>query len=150
MEQLHLNTKVRKNKIRWADTDDSDEEDLQWRADTTQLTIAELSCEEPTNIEECTFEDVDIEFFDDVTGKKMNIEKATKTRQNELDELDRLNVHDVTDLSECWKLTGRAPISARPHESCVPRWPEKSRASTDETTVKNCSQRPRLGRRSRS
>ena len=32
--------------------------------------------------------------------------------QNEFDELDRLNVYDVTDVSECWKPTRTAPISA--------------------------------------
>ena len=53
------------NKIRWADVDDIDEEDLQLNADTTQLTIAELTCEEPTNMEESTYEDDDIEFIDD-------------------------------------------------------------------------------------
>ena len=57
LERLQLDAKVRKNKIRWADVDDSDEEDLSLNADTTQLTIAGLTCEEPTNMEEYTCED---------------------------------------------------------------------------------------------
>ena len=76
LEQLHVITKVQKKKIRWADIDDSDEEDLQWSADTTQLTIAGLACEEPTRMEEHTYEDDGIEFCDDETGKQLNNEKV--------------------------------------------------------------------------
>ena len=60
--------------------------------DQDMPTLAELTCEEPTNMEEYSYEDDGIEFLDDITGKQLHNEKAKKARQNELDELDGLNV----------------------------------------------------------
>ena len=56
---------VQEPKTTWADMDDSDEEDLHWSAaqTPTQLSIAEPTCEEPTNMEEYTYEDDGIEIF---------------------------------------------------------------------------------------
>ena len=41
----------------------------------------------------------------DITRKQLN--------EDELHELETLTVFDITELSGCWKLTGRPPISAR-------------------------------------
>ena len=51
--------------------------------------------------------------FDDVTGKPLKPELVHKARQGEIEELERLEVFDKVPLDECWKNTGKPPITAR-------------------------------------
>ena len=50
---------------------------------------------------------------DDVSGKPLNLKGVQEAREDELQELRRLEVYDVVSTEQCWRATGRAPITAR-------------------------------------
>ena len=112
------------NKEKWGDIE-SEDENTKWTNDLSymeELYIMEMTCEEKHDDQwDTCFEDGKInsevfkwqEIFDDVTGKKLINANVQAARQNELDELDRLKVYEKVNVDECWKHTGRAPITAR-------------------------------------
>ena len=53
------------------------------------------------------------EFYDEIAGKKLNAEEVMRARRGELDEVERLQVWDKADIDECWRHTGKSPITAR-------------------------------------
>ena len=70
--------------------------------------VAQLTCEEPDDMDQY-MED----YYDDITGKILDTTEVMKARQNEIDELLRLQVFDKVHTDQCWQHTGRAPITAR-------------------------------------
>ena len=103
---------VSADKEKWGDIEDEDDE--VWMCgniNIDSITIGELTCEEPDGMEKYT--QGDQELYDDITGKLLDPEEVKVARQGELDELERLQVYDKVAIAECWKNTGRAPITAR-------------------------------------
>ena len=51
--------------------------------------------------------------WDDISGKELNLKKVVAARQEELGFFDKLEVGTVADVSECWQVTGKRPISVK-------------------------------------
>ena len=90
----------------YIDLDSATMDEKQYALDN--VTVAQLTCEEPDDMEQY-MED----YYDDVTGKILDSNEVMKARQNEIDELIRLQVFDKVHTDQCWQHTGRAPITAR-------------------------------------
>ena len=53
------------------------------------------------------------EFWDDITGVKLDAEKVRKARELELEFVDKKPIYIEADVDECWARTGKKPISTR-------------------------------------
>ena len=110
---------------KWGDIE-SDEEDHKYMEEKKDLNkvsimdimgidIDELVCEEVVDMRDYEEDDEKDEqyentyksgpvIYDDVTGKELIKEHVDKARRNEVEELKRLEVFDVTDLMECCRI----------------------------------------------
>ena len=83
----------------------------------SNMTVMAVACDETVDMcgEELTDQYFQGNEFatDDVTGKPLDAPMVRAAREDELAELKRLEVYDTVDLEECWRLTGRAPVTAR-------------------------------------
>ena len=51
--------------------------------------------------------------WDDVSGKVLDKEMVHQARKEEIDEFHKHEVYTQTELAECWKETGKAPVKVR-------------------------------------
>ena len=91
------------------------EDDHNYNADNfEQINSIEEEVMHEHHDEHESYEDRDVDLaFDDVTGKPLKPELVQKARQGEVDELERLEVFDKVPIDECWRNTGKPPITAR-------------------------------------
>ena len=104
------------------DPEDRGDQDAHLETDpkdgSTEMDIEPVACEEPldssnSGMVDGYFKQDDLAATDDVSGKPLDPAGVRTAREDELRELERLKVYDVVDLEECWRLTGRAPITAK-------------------------------------
>ena len=109
--------------VRWAELEHDDKEntDENWnihngkiKTEINEVMIMEMTCEETVDMEyDMNDHHAGPDIYDDVTGQKLDSKLVQVSRQDELDELVRLEVYDEVPTSQCYEHTGRAPISAR-------------------------------------
>merc|ERR1712026_517968 len=53
------------------------------------------------------------DYFDDLSGERLNPELVKCARQEEMQEVKKHQVYTKVPISECWKATGKGPIGTR-------------------------------------
>ena len=53
------------------------------------------------------------EYWDDLSGQKLDGEKVKAAREEEMQEFRKFGVYDKVPEEECWKITGKDPIGTR-------------------------------------
>ncbi len=53
------------------------------------------------------------EFYDDITGKRLNTDLVLKARVEQLGEVRKFQVYDKVPIQNCWNATGTDPIGVR-------------------------------------
>ena len=54
-----------------------------------------------------------VDFFDDVTGKALDHDRAVEARRLEIEFFRKMKVYTKCRREECWKATGKEPIKTR-------------------------------------
>ena len=53
------------------------------------------------------------QFWDDISGKKLDNRLVRKAREEEMKEICKHHVYEKVDIQECWDNTGKEPIGTR-------------------------------------
>ena len=53
------------------------------------------------------------DFWNDVSGKQLDPDLVITARTEEIEETRRGNLYDKVDISECWDVAGKGPITTR-------------------------------------
>ena len=93
-----------------------------------QLEVREYDWGETTNSiqprriylseEEIYYVDHQGNFWDEMSGKKLNSEEVIAARLDEIKHLHSYDVYEKVPVEECWKSTGRAPIKVKWVDIC--------------------------------
>ena len=89
-------------------------------------------CEEAMAPAESQYEDIepDVEdlFYDDVSGASLPSDLVKKGREDELEIIEELKVWEIRPISECFDVTGKAPITTR--------WVDTNKGDVDSPDVR--------------
>jgi hypothetical protein len=53
------------------------------------------------------------QFFDELSGEELDPKKSVEARLEELTFMKNISLYDEKDVEECWRVTGKAPISTK-------------------------------------
>ena len=142
MELSPADAKVSVVKERWADLEDSDEDDeLEWKKnilgendDEAVKWISQIVVEAKEALEkaedllkEATF-DLD-EAWDDVNAKVLDATKVREGRREEICYMKQRSIWDEVDVKNCWEKTGKGPLTVK--------WVDTNKGS-DEVPIIRC------------
>ena len=129
-EDLDAHANVQAVRERWADLEDSeddeeedehspweknivgdmDEEAVQW---ISQIVVeTEQALEKAEEVLEETMRDLD-QAWDDVHGKMLSLKKVREGRKEEIDYIHQRRIWSEVSVEECWKKTGKKPVSVK-------------------------------------
>ena len=57
--------------------------------------------------------DANGEYWDEVSGEKLDKEGVIRARKEEMEELCKHEVYEKVPIKECWEMTGKAPIGTK-------------------------------------